>query len=1059
MRLVSLDIDPHNRANRIHLGPFVSGLNAVWGPRGAGKSTIAKFIRGLLYHRHRDASGYGQDAVDGLVGSLQWADNAGATRVISSADAVNERDYRFSAPYYHGQQKSSLADASYPDSPTGDQPWHRIGGEIFDAVFSGRLGETLPERLWQAARELGIHVATGNDQDETYRRIKAEEYRLQQRLHHLRVDDRDRVWWAAERERLANRLNELSALPAIHGLSLGSAVSVDGSHARMNSNSAAQFREWESQLIQHRAEHSELQAREAELSRRLIERRASRSQYDHSSFDRGTQDPASNGRYVRSSNVRSSNAHRDQYGSWTGYAKPPRQVRDYGWTDSEKHPTTSIESLEADYSTMHHRMAHLARLIDDLELKLKGRIAVVSDRATSAWEAEELRSRLAYADEVLKSWDLYEQTRRRLGEVQTQLQGHGPYHEAVRGSFLQSVERYVRELSAGALRRLPTWALEALRRDLGYAAGLSNQGRLESYREVYRDYRADATKIDYPVPPSQSSERQLVELGIRMAILECAAHRIGRLPLILDDAFDGFHGQNLDHVVRVLIEFARQGQQVLLMTSEQEVAERVRVHHGWVAHLNHGTLADESQVQLPTVYRDFTYETPVRPVLRPVASTEYSPSFEELNAQLSAVADSHPIEISAGTSRPLATPHIYRYADYPRSEGNPIPAPANGRFFLTERSRVVDAPGMHATLGQRARSLGIETVGQWIATDPHWVAEHVGPTITSLDSIMARQSEARLMCGVPQLRAFDARVLAGCGIRDPQSLAQMHPGRLLRTVETFLTTPAGQEILRSGTSYELSRITTWIASARRSLQRRKSEGRDQQSTRAFRNREGERVASDARSLPERPNRSRTDRPERVRAPRRDRDTTPTRVSPTFESQQSERSNTSIAAGASRSHASRSHSSRSNATSLRFYLELDSLIVDAPSIGPRMAESLNALRILSVRDFLQSKSQTVAEQLADKRITSETVSEWQHQATLVCRIPNLRGHDAQMLVACGVTTPEQLLAANATDLHMAVSKFASSKAGQRMLRGSEGADLAEVRKWIEWSQQSRTLRAA
>ncbi len=75
------------------------------------------------------------------------------------------------------------------------------------------------------------------------------------------------------------------------------------------------------------------------------------------------------------------------------------------------------------------------------------------------------------------------------------------------------------------------------------------------------------------------------------------------------------------------------------------------------------------------------------------------------------------------------------------------------------------------------------------------------------------------MCSVPQLRAFDARVLAGCGIEHPQTLAEMHPGRLLKRVEQFLTTAKGQEILRSGSNYELSRITTWIASARRSLDR------------------------------------------------------------------------------------------------------------------------------------------------------------------------------------------------------------------------------------------------
>ncbi len=48
-------------------------------------------------------------------------------------------------------------------------------------------------------------------------------------------------------------------------------------------------------------------------------------------------------------------------------------------------------------------------------------------------------------------------------------------------------------------------------------------------------------------------------------------------------------------------------------------------------------------------------------------------------------------------------------------------------------------------------------------------------------------------------------------------LAEMKPAHLLQRVENFLATDRGQAILRSGTSYELSRITTWIISARRSL--------------------------------------------------------------------------------------------------------------------------------------------------------------------------------------------------------------------------------------------------
>ncbi len=127
-----------------------------------------------------------------------------------------------------------------------------------------------------------------------------------------------------------------------------------------------------------------------------------------------------------------------------------------------------------------------------------------------------------------------------------------------------------------------------------------------------------------------------MELAIRMAILETAAHRIGRLPLILDDALDGFHGQTLDHVVRVLIEFARDGQQVLLMTGEQEVAQRVRVHHGWVAYLNQSP--SETDAIPPSSYRESPYVIPMRPAIY----REPSPSLSEVNAQLSAASRSYP---------------------------------------------------------------------------------------------------------------------------------------------------------------------------------------------------------------------------------------------------------------------------------------------------------------------------------------------------------------------------------------------------------------------------------
>ncbi len=219
-----------------------------------------------------------------------------------------------------------------------------------------------------------------------------------------------------------------------------------------------------------------------------------------------------------------------------------------------------------------------------------------------------------------------------------------------------------------------------------------------------------------------------MELAIRMAIIESASHRVGRLPLILDDALDGFHGQTLDHLVRVLIEFARDGQQILLMTSETEVAQRVRVHHGWVAQLREPTAAETKDETI--AYRQAATVSPapyVRPLLQPAAYTEFSPNLHEINAQLA----SWPVTIFRFVRSPLMFPPIGH-----RSMLHPFFCTVNRSFgrqvFLGRRSSIEDAPGMSYSQGgptplaERLRALGIHLVGQFLEADPRWIADHVG---------------------------------------------------------------------------------------------------------------------------------------------------------------------------------------------------------------------------------------------------------------------------------------------------------------------------------------------
>jgi hypothetical protein len=144
---------------------------------------------------------------------------------------------------------------------------------------------------------------------------------------------------------------------------------------------------------------------------------------------------------------------------------------------------------------------------------------------------------------------------------------------------------------------------------------------------------------------------------------------------------------------------------------------------------------------------------------------------------------------------------------------------------------------------------------------------------------------------------------------------------------------------------------------------------------------------------------------------------------------------------------------------RFYLELTSPVVDAPTIGTRMAERLAVVNVSTVGDLIAADAAAIAAALKDKHVITETVAEWQQQAMLVCRIPNLRGLDAQLLVAAGYTTAELVANADADSLYEAVMDIANSRSGQRYLRGGNPPDANKTSQWIVWAQKCRGVRAA
>lgn len=145
--------------------------------------------------------------------------------------------------------------------------------------------------------------------------------------------------------------------------------------------------------------------------------------------------------------------------------------------------------------------------------------------------------------------------------------------------------------------------------------------------------------------------------------------------------------------------------------------------------------------------------------------------------------------------------------------------------------------------------------------------------------------------------------------------------------------------------------------------------------------------------------------------------------------------------------------------LRFFLNRSDDVEAAPSIGPKTAQRLGTVGVYTVDDLLSADPVEVAARLKNRKINADTIVAWQAQARLVCTVPELRGHDSQILVACGVTESDQLAGKRPADLYAVVGPFADTSEGERIVRSGKKPDLEEVSDWIRFAQQARPLRAA
>ncbi|MEN2494976.1 MAG: hypothetical protein TECD_00887 [Hyphomicrobiaceae bacterium hypho_1] len=130
-----------------------------------------------------------------------------------------------------------------------------------------------------------------------------------------------------------------------------------------------------------------------------------------------------------------------------------------------------------------------------------------------------------------------------------------------------------------------------------------------------------------------------------------------------------------------------------------------------------------------------------------------------------------------------------------------------------------------------------------------------------------------------------------------------------------------------------------------------------------------------------------------------------------------------------------------------HLRLSDHVEASPSVGPKTAERLEALGIVTIKDLLDADPQSLAGKLNIRYVNRKAILDWQDQARLMLHIPGLRETHAQLCIGAGYRTPEHIATANPAEISDSILKFAATRSGQRILGSGKPPDFYTIREWI------------
>lgn len=477
-------------------------------------------------------------------------------------------------------------------------------------------------------------------------------------------------------------------------------------------------------------------------------------------------------------------------------------------------------------------------------------------------------------------------------------------------------------------------------------------------------------------------------LALRLALLRAFAADGRAEPAVWDEPLADTDELRLQAAAAELAAVANGRLQLIILTCREHVAGVLEQHGAIVHRLGEAAPITPAEPQVHQPPRQIMPEAFVE-----VANDE--PAIEDHAVIEAPPAIEHHVEPAQAAPEPVAAAPMIRVH------------PAEP-YWLRPESPLTQVPSLGFQFARRLRALGLNEVRDLVQFDPGLKLELLRELQITVGQVQVWQAEARLLCGVPDLTARDAQLLASCGLLRAEDLAQADVDELAHRLDRLR---GGRNDWHPALAASPRResIARWINAARR------------------------RLAEDI------------ERQVRVESPGSRGD-----ESPAVERAALEPSAPLQFVGPG---------TADDGTSPRFRLHLDSPVVDAPSIGLKTAKLLGRAGIVTVADLLECDPVRTAARLRHRRISADVIRTWQRQSVLMCTVPELRCADAALLVACGIASPLDLRRISPSALSTMLQPLLSSIEGQRLLRGAHAPTVDDITRWTETVEETRVRRAA